>query len=348
MSRIKGNNVKFGGDFIVPLEEKNRNVSISHVYSKEKEMILNAENEAKQIVEKAQAEAAQIIENSKTEAQEEIAQMAEQARKDGFEVGKNQGKEAITKALSSKIIAVNDFAKGCFELKDVIIKSAHLDMVELITQIAHKVCTKSLELDDKILEEITLKAIHALKDKESINIIINPDMAEKIYAVSDELKEKIPQLESIKIIEDNSVSPDGAIVESPLSRVDSRISSQIAAIVGSLMLGLHSADTSELMPQLDESEKAEIETQDLNKDFVEENVTISEAPQAPETLEEEPIDSESIEPEIINADAVEEISSPEMQEPGSVETLDTNVEPDDGFKELEIPRIEENPNSESN
>jgi flagellar biosynthesis/type III secretory pathway protein FliH len=69
-----------------------------------------------------------------------------------------------------------------------------------------------------------------LKDKETINIIVNPIMAERIYSISDNLKERITQLKSIKIIEDNSVSPDGTIVESPLSRVDSRIKSQIKEI----------------------------------------------------------------------------------------------------------------------
>ena len=72
-------------------------------------------------------------------------------------------------------------------------------------------------------------------------------MAEKIYAISDELKEKIPQLQSIKIIEDTSVSPDGTIVESPLSRVDSRIKSQIDELSEKLMAKLNSTSDKELL-----------------------------------------------------------------------------------------------------
>ncbi len=91
------------------------------------------------------------------------------------------------------------------------------------------------ELDDNIIKELTLQAINSLKDKEDITIIVHPEMAQKIYAISDELREKIPQLSSIKIVEDASVSPDGTIVESPMSRVDSRVTSQIGEIAQRLM-----------------------------------------------------------------------------------------------------------------
>ena len=42
---------------------------------------------------------------------------------------------------------------------------------------------------------------------------------------------------SIKIIEDNSVSPDGVIVETLSSRLDSRISTQISEIAQKMLTG---------------------------------------------------------------------------------------------------------------
>ena len=50
-------------------------------------------------------------------------------------------------------------------------------------------------------------------------------------------KQEIPNLQSIKIIEDNSVSPDGVIVETLNSRLDSRISAQIAEISQRMITG---------------------------------------------------------------------------------------------------------------
>lgn len=281
MSRIKADNINFKEDFFVPVSDGSGNSKTEE----EKKLILSAESEAKQIIEKAKSECVNLIEQAKEQAKAEIAEMANQGRQEGFEAGKQQGLRAITEELSDKIYAVNNFAKGSFELKDAIIKSAHTDIVSLVIQIAKKVCSKSLELDNRILEEITLKAIHSLQEKEKINIIVNPEMAEKIYSISDTLKEKIPQLNSIKVIEDNSVSPDGTIVESPMSRVDCRISSQINELADKLLTALNSAKTSELMPSEDAqpiNEQVEtvedieaVENIELNENSEEESINLT-------------------------------------------------------------------------
>lgn len=246
MTRIKSNNIQLGGSFVVPIEQSAHNAKIQEALEKEKQIILNGQQQAQEIIEQAQAQAQEIIESAKVEAMAQVDDITQTAHQEGFEAGRQEGLESITQELQDKIVAVNDFAKSNFELKGNIIKSAHLDIINLIIEIAHKVCSKSLELDENIIKEITLSAIQALKDKENITIIVNPEMAQKIYAISDELKERIPQLGSIKIIEDNSVSPDGTIVESPLSRVDSRVKSQINEISDKLMAKLDSTPNEEL------------------------------------------------------------------------------------------------------
>ena len=246
MTRIKSDNVQLGGSFVVPIEQSAHNVKIQEALAKEKEIILGGQQKAQEIINQAQAQAQEIIESAKNEALAQVDEITQQAHQEGFEAGRVEGFENITQELQDKIVAVDNFAKSNFELKGNIIKSAHLDIINLIVEISQKVCSKSLELDENILKDITLSAIQALKDKENITIIVNPQMAEKIYAISDELKEKITQLSSIKIVEDNSVSPDGTIVESPLSRVDCRVKSQINEISDRLMAKLDSTPNGEL------------------------------------------------------------------------------------------------------
>ena len=235
MTKIKSGNIKYGESFVVPIEQSSHSKKIQEALEKEQEIILRGQEEAKKIIEQAQVQGQQIIEDAKIQAQNEVDAIHKQAYDEGFEAGRQEGLENITQELTDKIISVNDFAKSQFDIKQNIVKSADLDIVRLVIEIAHKVCYKSLELDEKVLKEITKKAILALKEKEDITIIVHPEMAKKIYAISEELKEIIPQLSSIKIIEDTSVSPDGTVVESPLSRVDSRIKSQIDEITEKLM-----------------------------------------------------------------------------------------------------------------
>lgn len=245
MTRIKSDNIQLGSSFVVPIEQSAHNKKVQEALDKEKEIILNGEQKAREIIENAQQQAQELIEEAKNDALSKVDEITQQAHQEGFEAGRQEGLENITQELQDKILSVNNFAQSNFEIKNNIIKSAHLDIIKLVVEIAQKVCSKSLELDSNILKEITEKAIQALKDKEDITIIVNPEMVEKIYSISEELKEKIPQLSSIKIVEDASVSPDGTIVESPLSRVDSQVKSQINEIADKLMAKLDSTPVDE-------------------------------------------------------------------------------------------------------
>lgn len=250
MTRINSNNIQLGDSFVVPIEESSHQAKVQAALERQQEIILEGEQKAGEIIEDAQRQAQEIIEQAKNEAFAQVDEIIQKAHDEGFEAGRQEGFAQITEELQDKIISVNDFAKSNFDIKNNIIKSAYLDIIQLVVEISHKVCSKSLELDDNILKEITQKAIASLKDKENITIIVSPQMAEKIYSISEELKEKIPQLSTIKIIEDASVSPDGTIVESPISRVDSRVKSQINEIADKLMAKLDSTKSEEVNGEL--------------------------------------------------------------------------------------------------
>lgn len=243
MTRIKSYNIQLGESFIVPVEQNINNEKIQKALERQQEIISQGEEKAQEIIEAAKVAAQEILEESKQKAQEEMENFIEMGRQEGF--------AKVTEEMQEVVLTIDKFAQSQFEIKRNIIKSAYLDIVKLVVDISHKVCSKSLELDENVLKEITQSAIGALKDKENITIIVNPEMAATIYAISDELKEKIPQLASIKIIEDNSVSPDGTIVESPLSRVDCRISSQIGEITDKLMAKLDSTPKEEFLEDVD-------------------------------------------------------------------------------------------------
>lgn len=231
------------GSFILANEQTSYQArKIAEAMEREKQITAEAEQKAKEIVNDATAQAEIIIENAKNQALSEVEEITKKAHDEGFETGHKAGFEAITKESLEKITSMDGFCESQFEIKRNIIKSAHLDIVKLSLEIAEKVCHKSLEIDLDVLKEITLEAIRSLKDKESITIIVNPKMAANIYAISDEMKQRMPQLKSVKVIEDNSVSPDGTIVEACLSRVDSRVKSQINEITDRLMAQLNSDD----------------------------------------------------------------------------------------------------------
>ena len=271
MTRIRSTNIKYGDSFVLPIEKakEEKPDSPELIQLKEELRLLNLEVEkAKErkenILNEAKAEAEKLIQDTNNKIQQENEQLVKQreaekkafeeqmtqesekiraeAYQTGYDDGYKQGYVVITNELEEKVHVVDDFAKAQFDLKANIIKSSELDIINLVLEIAKKVCTESIKFNPEIIKVLTENAIKELKDKEEITVIVNPKLLDILNSISDRLKEEIPQLKNIKIIEDNAVSADGVIVESVLTRVDSRVKSQISEIAEKLFESYNSED----------------------------------------------------------------------------------------------------------
>ena len=241
-NRIKSGEIQIGNNYVLPIEQSKVTVSQAKVKklieesdAKAKEIIDGAENKSKIITEAANTEAETIIQNARKKGEEEYDVVKKQGYDEGFEQGKKDGLQKFQEDAVEALKALETLASASFDTKKNIIDSASLDIVELVSAIAQKVC--HTKFDSKILYAITLDAIKALNDKENITIIVNPQLVENINSFVPDFKEEFPKLQSVKIVEDNSVSPDGVIVETLSTRLDSRVSTQIAEISQKMLTG---------------------------------------------------------------------------------------------------------------
>lgn len=234
MSRIDGDNINLGESFVFKVDSN----SYARSGKFQEDQIL-----ALSIVDKAKQDAENIIQEARVRAEQEAnviaATIQEEARvqghNSGYEAGYQEGLEALNTEFAEKITLFNDFINSSFDIKKRIIKSAHLDIVKLIVEISDKICQTQLKVNDEVLLNITKAAINLLKEKETVTIIVNPLMREKIFEIMDQLKSKNSLISNIKIVEDASISSDGTIVEGLSGRIDSRVSSQIDEIAQKLL-----------------------------------------------------------------------------------------------------------------
>lgn len=241
-NRIKSGEIQIGNNYVLPIEQSN----VTRQQAKVKKIIEEtdaiaqkildgAENKSQVIVSTASTEAERIIEESRKRAQTDYDTVKQQAYEEGFQKGVEDGLEKFKQDAAEAIKSLDTLCSASFDTKKNIIDSAALDIVELVSAIADKVC--HIKFDDEILHKITVDAIKELNEKENITIIVNPKLVENISAMIDDFKNEIPKLETVKIIEDNSVSPDGVIVETLSTRLDSRISTRIAEIARNMLMG---------------------------------------------------------------------------------------------------------------
>ena len=240
--RFEGKAIQFGESYVLPIEQSKVTVSQAKVKKlleetdiKAQEIIDSAEGQSAQIIQSANEEAAKIIEEAKQQAQQEYDAIKNQAYNEGFKKGEEDGLQKFTNDASEGLKSLDILANTSFNIKNNIIDSASRDIVELVSVIADKVC--HAKFDEEVLYKITLDAIKLLNDKEQITIIVSPQLVDAVQKTVPDFKSEIHNLQSLKITEDSSLSADGVIIETPSSRLDSRISAQIEELTQKMLTG---------------------------------------------------------------------------------------------------------------
>lgn len=253
MSRFEGDKINLGNSYVLHTEGKTSlNKEIVDAKLIADSIVADAKNQASAILNQANQQAGEIVSQASLDAEASKDIVTAEARKQGYEEGYDEGKERITTEMEDLVFNVNNFVKCKFEAKTRIIKSLHNDILEMVVNISEKICKTQLNQNQDVLLNVVKNAILQLKEKENVTIIVHPEMAQKIYEISESLKESIYNLEHIKIIEDTSVSADGTIVESVGSRIDARVSAQIEQIAQKLFSELNSTPEIELSRELDD------------------------------------------------------------------------------------------------
>ena len=241
-SRIVGKEIQFGESYVLPIEQSKVTLSEAKVKkiladtdAKAQQIVDNADNKSQIIIQTANTEATRIIEDARKRGQEEYESIKQKAYQEGFAKGEEDGLAKFNNDAQDGLLALETLAQSSFDMKKNIIDSASRDIVELISIIADKVC--HVKFNPQVLYQITLDAIKLLNDKENITIIVSPKLVKKKKKMVPNFRSSIPNLKSLKIIEDSSLSPDGVIVETPTTRLDSRISSQISELTQKMLTG---------------------------------------------------------------------------------------------------------------
>ncbi len=241
-NRIVGKGVQFGESYVLPIEQSKVTQSqakvkkmLEETENKANTIVGNAENKSQIIVQTANTEASRIIDEARKKGQNEYEVVKQQAYDDGFAKGREDGLQKFTEDAQAGLEALETLASSTFEIKKQIIDSAERDIIELVVAIAKKVCCN--QLNPQMLYQMTHEAIKMLDEKESITIIVSPKLVEYIRSMIPNIRSSIQGLQSLKIKEDFSLSPDGVIVETPKTRLDARISSQLEELAKKLTNG---------------------------------------------------------------------------------------------------------------
>lgn len=241
-SRILNKEIQFGESYVLPIEQSKVTLSQAKVKKimeetdvKAQQIISAAESKSQIIIQTANTEATRIIEEARQKAQAEYDSITKKGYQEGFAKGEQDGLEKFNNDAIDGLNALETLASTTFDMKKNILDSANRDIVELVSVIADKVC--HAKFNPQMLQQLTVDAIKLLNDKENITIIVSPKLVEYVQKMVPTFRSSIQNLQSLKILEDGSLAPDGVIVETPSIRLDSRISSQIGELAQKMLTG---------------------------------------------------------------------------------------------------------------
>lgn len=245
-NRIKNSSIKLGDSFVLggvadeesvksfTEQKKNLQKELEALKLKVQEQQLKHDNlvnnvalDSEKIVERAKVRAQELLDETNAQKEELIKTFREEAHQEGYQAGFEQGQDEMKQQAASILLTLDVLSRCCFEVKNEIIQSSEQDILDLSLMIAEKVAQIKFEDDKECFKNILKSAISQLKEKEDVKIVVNPKFVDLLYSISDEIVQQINGLESVKIVQDKTISSDGLIVESIDSRVDARIEMQI-------------------------------------------------------------------------------------------------------------------------
>lgn len=186
----------------------------------------HAEAEAKRIVENAKAEAGRII----SDAQSEAADITKKAHDDGYEQGREEGFESGRAEVERLIDRVHEVLSRAIARRNQIIEESESQIIHLVLQMAKKVIKVISENQRNVVVNNVVQALRKLKEKSDVIVRVNLKDVKLTTEHAQDILRMAEKAGNITVVEDSSVDPGGAIIETDFGEIDARISSQLREI----------------------------------------------------------------------------------------------------------------------
>lgn len=185
-----------------------------------------AEAEAAALRSKAEEKAAALVRDAESQA----ATITEQARKEGFDRGHEDGYESGRAEVERLTEQLHSIINHAIEKRNEIIEESETQIINLVLLIVKKVVKVISENQKNVVINNVIQALRKLKSRGEVIIRVN---LEDVGLTSEHVKDFMRMVENVKsitVVEDSSVDKGGCVIETDFGHVDARISSQLHEI----------------------------------------------------------------------------------------------------------------------
>ncbi len=191
-----------------------------------KELIQTARQEAEKIIKNARDEAHRIV----TEGRESLKQIEEEAFRQGWQDGYEEGKREAEDEYDAKLKEAAGLVEKAHEERRRIVAGSEDEVVQLAVAVARKIIGREMAANPDIIVDIVKRAIQKTTDREELTVRVNPDNLESALNAQDEITRSVKGIRKMKFLADPTVAPGGCVVETSNGTVDARVERQLSEI----------------------------------------------------------------------------------------------------------------------
>jgi flagellar assembly protein FliH len=185
-----------------------------------------ADQEAEAVRTEAKAEAEKII----SEARGNAIDIEKEAFQKGYDEGRESGFDSGRSEVERVIDRLHMIISKTIERRNEVIEESEAQLVQLVLQIAKKVIKVISENQRNVVINNVVQALRKLKSKADVIIRVNINDLKTTTEHTKELMSRMERVNNVTVMEDSSVDPGGAIIETDFGQIDARINSQLRKI----------------------------------------------------------------------------------------------------------------------
>ena len=156
----------------------------------------------------AKQEARRILDGARADAE----RLREEARRDGFDAGRQEGLASVTEKLLRAAVATEQRAA-----------TDQAVLVRLAVRIAEKILARQLALAPEMVADVARAALATARARDRIALRVHPEDVAAVAALG------------VATVPDATVPRGGCVVETDLGRFDARLDVQLRAVERALV-----------------------------------------------------------------------------------------------------------------
>ena len=168
------------------------------------------------------------------DAHKKVVLLEQEAYEKGFAQGEKDGLELGEKKALKVLENIENLFTEISNLKKEIIKHHEKEILELIFSILKKILHDHVDIDEKTIKNIVVRALNVTSEKSKIVLKVNPEDFNFVEKLRPEFLTKFKELKSITVTSDPSIAKGGCFLETPYGDVDATVETQLERIYQSL------------------------------------------------------------------------------------------------------------------